>query len=238
MDARVSRGPLATPRREAAPLARTLLLDLDGTLVDTAPDMGAALNALRREHGLEALAPEVIRPHVSHGSRMLIRLGFGLLEEDPRFGSLRARFLDLYGERVAKRSRLFPGMAEVLEAVEGRGLRWGIVTNKPERYTHPLLAALDLDRRAGCVVCGDTTARAKPHPDPLLHAARLIGEKPAACLYVGDAERDIAAGRGASMRTLVAAFGYLADTDRPGEWQADGLIDHPRQILDWLCPAG
>lgn len=222
----------------SAPLSRCLLLDLDGTLVDTAPDMAGALNALRAEHGLIALDPELIRPSVSHGARMLIRVGFGLLEDDPRFEPLRDRFLELYAGRVALESRLFPGMAEVLDEVEARGLCWGVVTNKPARFTHPLLAGIGLETRAACIVSGDTTARAKPHPEPLLHAARSLPQAPAACLYVGDAERDIQAGRKAGMRTLVATFGYLAAADRPHEWQPDGLVDHPRQILDWLVQDG
>lgn len=222
---------------QSFPLSRCLLLDLDGTLADTAPDMTGALNALRAEHGLVALDPELVRPSVSHGARMLIRVGFGLLEDDLRFEPLRERFLELYAERVALESRLFPGMAEVLDEVEARGLCWGVVTNKPARFTRPLLAGLGLEARAACIVSGDTTARAKPHPEPLLHAARSLTQAPGSCLYVGDAERDIEAGRKAGMRTLVAAFGYLAATDRPQEWQPDGLVEHPRQILDWLVPA-
>jgi phosphoglycolate phosphatase len=220
----------------AASLSRCLLLDLDGTLVDTAPDMTGALNALRRENGLPEIAPAIVRPHVSHGARALIRLGFGLLEDDPRFEPLRTRFLDIYAGCLARESRLFPGMDEVLAEVEGRGLCWGVVTNKPERFTHPLLAAIGLDARAACVVCGDTTTRPKPHPEPLLHAARTLDTPAASCLYVGDALRDIEAGRRAGMRTLVAAFGYLASSDRPEDWMADALIDHPAQILDWLEP--
>lgn len=231
------------PARRLAPgidpqlLSRCLLLDLDGTLVDTAPDMTGALNALRRENGLVELDPAIVRPHVSHGARALIRLGFGLLEDDPRFEPLRSRFLDIYAGRIAVESRLFPGMDEVLDEVESRGLCWGIVTNKPARFTQPLLTAIGLEPRAACVVCGDTTTRAKPHPEPMLHAARMVATPPASCLYVGDAQRDVEAGRRAGMRTLVACFGYLAESDRPGEWMADALVDHPAEILDWLEPA-
>lgn len=224
------------PDTDSRPLSRCLLLDLDGTLVDTAPDMTAALNALRRENGLPELDPAIVRPHVSHGARALIRLGFGLLEDDPRFDPLRGRFLEIYAECLALESRLFPGMDAVLDEVESRGLRWGVVTNKPARFTQPLLAAIGLEPRAACIVSGDTTPRNKPHPDPLLHAARQVAVAPAACLYVGDAERDIEAGRRAGMRTLVACFGYLAAGDRPGEWMADALIAHPTEILGWLEP--
>lgn len=220
---------------ERAP--RCLLLDLDGTLVDTAPDMAHTLNVLRTEHGLEPLAFDVVRPHVSHGVRMMIRLGFGLLEEDARFESLRSRFLEIYSEHLTRSSRLFPGMEDVLAGIEGRGLPWGVVTNKPAWLTHPLLAGLGVERRAACIVSGDTTRNRKPHPEPMLHAARLVGIPPADCLYVGDARRDIDAGRAAGMSTLVARFGYLDADDLVDEWQADGCIDHPLEILQWFSKA-
>lgn len=235
---RVGPGRAGTPALAAtAACPRCLLLDLDGTLVDTAPDLAHALNLLRREHGLEPLAYELIRPHVSHGARMLVRLGFGLLEEDPRFEPLRARFLEIYQEFLTHSSRPFPGMEELLAAIEARDMRWGVVTNKPAWLTHPLLAGLGLERRAACIVSGDTTRNSKPHPEPLLHAARTLGLGPGDCLYVGDARRDIEAGRGAGMRTLVAMFGYIAETERPHEWQADGLVHHPLEILDWCSQA-
>ncbi|MDR2877519.1 MAG: HAD-IA family hydrolase [Chromatiales bacterium] len=213
---------------------RCLLLDLDGTLVDTAPDMAHALNLLRGEHELPPLAYEIIRPHASHGVRMLIRLGFGLLEEDPRFASLRTRFLELYREHLVDASCLFPGMDELLSTIEARDIPWGVVTNKPAWLTEPLLEGLDLTQRAACIVSGDTTPKPKPHPGSLLHAARTVGVPAKACLYVGDASRDIEAGRNAGMRTLVATFGYLRETDQPEEWQADGFVDHPREILAWI----
>ena len=236
MNARIRRAA-AAKRAPATTLPRCLLLDLDGTLVDTAPDLAQTLNLLRREHELEPLAFELIRPHVSHGARMLIRLGFGLLEEDPRFEPLRLRFLEIYQEYLTHASRPFPGMEELLSAVEARGMSWGVVTNKPARFTHPLLAGLDLERRAACIVSGDTTPRSKPHPEPLLHAARTLGLDPEDCIYVGDAQRDIEAGRGAGMRTLVAMFGYIAESERPHEWQADGMVHHPLEILDWFSQA-
>jgi phosphoglycolate phosphatase len=214
-----------------------LLLDLDGTLVDTAPDFVHTLNLLRAEHGLGPLAADIVRPHVSHGVRMLIRLGFGLLEGDERFEGLRQRFLELYRVHLVRESRPFPGMASVLAAIEARGMRWGVVTNKPAAFTHPLLAGLELEKRAACIVSGDTTAHAKPHPAPLLHAAKLLALAPRDCLYVGDDRRDIDAGRGAGMRTLVAMFGYIAAAENPREWQADGLVHRPEEILAWF-PAG
>jgi len=213
---------------------RCLLLDLDGTLVDTAPDLAATLNALRAEHGLAPLDFDVIRPHVSHGARAMVRVGFGIGEEDARFADLRERFLALYRDRLAVRSRLFAGMEELLAAVENRGVKWGIVTNKPAWLTEPLAAELGLADRAACIISGDSTRNRKPHPEPLLHASALVGVAPGQCLYVGDARRDVDAGRAAGMRTLVAMFGYLGTDDRPHEWEADGLIDHPLDILPWL----
>lgn len=210
------------------------LFDLDGTLVDTAPDLAATLNILRAEHGLEALPFEVIRPHVSHGARAMVHAGFGVDEGNPRFAALRERFLQLYRERLTRHSRLFEGMEEVLSVLENRGVKWGVVTNKPAWLTDPLMADLGLAARAACVISGDSTRNRKPHPEPLLHASALIGVAPEQCLYIGDARRDIEAGRAAGMKTLVAMFGYLGEDDQPHEWDADGMIDDPLDILDWI----
>jgi phosphoglycolate phosphatase len=218
----------------ANPAPRCLLFDLDGTLVDTAPDLAATLNTLRAEHGLAPLDFDLIRPHVSHGARAMVRVGFGIGEEDARFSALRERFLALYRDRLMVHSRLFAGMEELLAAVESRGVKWGIVTNKPAWLTEPLAAGLGLAERAACIISGDSTRNRKPHPEPLLHASALVGIAPERCLYVGDARRDVEAGRAAGMRTLVALFGYLGTDDRPHEWEADGLIDHPLDILPWL----
>jgi len=213
---------------------RAVLFDLDGTLADTAPDMADALNRLRGEQGLGPLPYPVIRPRVSHGGVALVRLGFGLEPDDPRFEPLLLRFRDLYRADLASRTRLFDGMEGLLGELEGRGLPWGIVTNKPAWLTGPLLEAMGLDRRAGCIVSGDTTAHAKPHPAPMQHATGTLGVDPRHCIYVGDAERDIQAGRSVGMVTLIAGFGYLGDDDIPGEWGADGRIEHPAEILDWV----
>jgi len=210
-----------------------LLLDLDGTLLDTAPDMGGALNLLRAEHGLEPLPAHVIRPVVSHGAMRLVALGFPTATGDA-FEALRRRFLELYAANLAIGTRLFPGFEDVLERLESRGLPWGIVTNKPGWLTDPLLAALGLDRRAACAVSGDTVAERKPHPLPLLHAARLVGVEPERCVYVGDAERDIQAGRAAGMTTVVAAYGYIAGTEDPRHWQPDGVVAAPHELLPWM----
>lgn len=211
-----------------------VLLDLDGTLLDTAPDMSRALNRLRLEQAVPALPLAQLRPLVSHGSAGLIRFGFGLTPQDPGFVELRRRFLDLYAGDLASETTLFSGMAETLTELENRNIPWGIVTNKPGWLTDPLLQALQLRDRAACVVSGDTTPRAKPDPQPLLYACRQLDIPPRHCLYVGDAERDVQAGQRAGMSTLVARYGYLHRDERPQDWGADGLIDSPRDLLDWL----
>ncbi len=213
---------------------KTVLFDLDGTLLDTAPDLANALNAVLVANGLEAMSLEDIRPAVSHGGRALIELGFGIRPDNPGFEPRRVELLDYYENNIAQHTRLFPGMEDVLQHIEHRGLSWGVVTNKPGWLTDPLMAALDLDRRAACIVSGDTLKQSKPHPAPLLHACSLVDRHPGQCLYVGDAERDIQAGRNAGMPTLVAMFGYLMEEDRPEDWGANALIHHPAEIIDWL----
>ena len=215
------------------PDLRGLLLDLDGTLLDTAPDMAHALNRLRVAEGLEELPFERIRPLVSHGAPRLIRFAF----DDPeplRYDHLRLRFLDLYRAAIAVHTRVFDGFEDVLTAIEQAGMRWGIVTNKPGWLTMPLLEQLGLAARSGCVVSGDTLAERKPHPLPLLHAAGLLGLAPRECVYLGDAERDVQAARNAGMIPLVAGFGYLDDGEDPTAWQPDAVIGRPDELLDWL----
>jgi phosphoglycolate phosphatase len=212
---------------------RGVLLDLDGTLLDTAPDMAEALNRLRADEGLPGLPFERIRPHVSHGALRLIRLGFS--DSGPeRIESLRTRYLDIYRQGLAVRTRLFDGFEAVLAAIERAGLCWGVVTNKPDWLAAPLLEALALGERSACLVAGDTLAERKPHPMPLLHAASLMKVEPGQCLYVGDAERDVQAARNAGMIPLVAGFGYLDADEDPAAWHPDGILGHPAEILDWL----
>jgi len=212
-----------------------LLLDLDGTLLDTAPDMGGALNRLRIERGLEPLTAAEYRPVVSHGAARLVALGFPEATGDA-FEQLRLRFLEIYAQNLAGSTRLFPGIDDVLVELEERGLPWGIVTNKPAWLTDPLLEALALSHRAACVVSGDTLPQRKPHPLPLLHAAALAGVQPGHCLYVGDAERDIQAGRAAGMTTVVAAYGYLSADDDPRSWQPTGIVAQPADLREWMAP--
>lgn len=214
---------------------QTVLFDLDGTLLDTAPDLAFALNRVRAEQGLDPLAFEDIRPVVSHGSVGLLRLGFGLKPEDePRFGILRQRLLDIYQDHLAVQTRLFPGMESVLDTLEARGMCWGVVTNKPGWLTEPLLAQLGLAQRAACIVSGDSTAKRKPDPEPMLHACQLSGTDASTSVYVGDAQRDIEAGRRAGMKTLVALFGYIGADENPANWGADALLREPADLLHWL----
>lgn len=211
-----------------------VLFDLDGTFADTAPDMGAALNRLLARHGRPPLPLAEIRPHVSSGSRGMLKVGFNLAPDAPEYVALRGEYLALYAENIAGETRVFPGVADLVAALEARGLLWGIVTNKPAWLTEPLLDRMPLPGTPACVVSGDSAARAKPHPDPLLLACERIGRTSAGCWYVGDDHRDILAGRAAGMATLAAAYGYLGDALPPGEWGADGIVDHPLEVLDWV----
>lgn len=212
---------------------RGVLLDLDGTLLDTAPDMAHALNRLRAAEGLGDLPFDRIRPLVSHGAPRLIRFAFDD-PEPPRYDDLRLRFLDFYRDAIAVHTRVFAGFEDVLVAIEQAGMRWGIVTNKPGWLTMPLLEQLGLAARSGCVVSGDTLAERKPHPMPLLHAAGLLGLEPRECVYLGDAERDVQAARNAGMIPLVAGFGYLNDGEDPAAWQPDAVLARPDELLAWL----
>ncbi|MDS4026066.1 MAG: HAD-IA family hydrolase [Candidatus Contendobacter sp.] len=220
------------------PLPACVLFDLDGTLLDTAPDLVAALNRLRRERGESELLPAAIRPTVSHGSPGMLRLGFGLEPDDARYAELNQRFLELYHAAIAVHTTLFPGMAEVLAHLETAGIPWGVVTNKPGWLTEPLLRALELWSRAACVVSGDTLDKRKPDPEPLWYACEQVGVAPGRALYVGDAERDVQAGNRAGMVTLIAGFGYLGVADRPEDWGADGFLEQPTDLLGWLGAAG
>lgn len=215
-----------------------VLFDLDGTLLDTAPDLAVALNRLRYERGEPELPPAVIRPTVSHGSPGMLKLGFGLEPDDARYAELNQRFLELYRAAIAVRTALFPGMAEVLVHLETTGIPWGVVTNKPGWLTEPLLKALNLWSRAACVVSGDTLDKRKPDPEPLWHACEQAGAAPDRSLYVGDAERDVQAGNRAGMITLVAGFGYLGTEDRPEDWGAAGFLEQPADLLGWLGTTG
>ena len=214
--------------------ARAVLFDLDGTLADTAPDLARALNRVRAAHRLAPIPVAIARPYASSGARGLLKVGVGLDPEDERYEALKLQFLDFYAAEICMDTRLFDGMDELLAQLDQNRLPWGVVTNKAERFTLPLLQGLGLGKRAACVVGGDTAARAKPHPDPLLHAAAALQLPPSACLYVGDDLRDVQAARAAGMRVIAVKYGYLGDGGPIESWQADAIIDHPREVLDYL----
>jgi phosphoglycolate phosphatase len=211
------------------PPPRAILFDLDGTLADTAPDLAAAVNLLRAERGLAPTAYELLRPTASAGARGMIGAAFGLKPEDEGFVELRDGFFHNYQAAMAVHSTLFPGIVELLAGIERAGLQWGIVTNKPSRFTDPLLPQIGL-AHAACVVSGDTTAHAKPHPLPLLEAASRLGLAPEQCWYVGDDLRDIQAGKAAAMKTIACGWGYCGPVEPQG-WQADYLFDSPLELL-------
>ena len=213
-----------------------VLFDLDGTLLDTAPDMTNALNLLLAEEGKAFLSDEQCRDHVSHGSVAMIRLGFGEsnVENKKVFEQRRLRFLDLYEKNLCLDTKLFVGMDETLLFLEEHNIPWGIVTNKPAFLTQPLLEAIDLFDRACSVISGDTIEQRKPDPAPMFLAANECGVLATECLYVGDALRDIQAGNRAHMTTLLASYGYIDASESPVDWGADGIVEYPEEILQWL----
>lgn len=211
-----------------------VLFDLDGTLADSAGDLAAAVNRMRAERGLAPVPVASLRPHASAGARGLLGAGMGVMPDDADYPALRDTFLAYYAAALDRATRLFDEVPAMLDALGKRELAWGIVTNKAARFTAPVVAALGLDRRAGAIVSGDTTAHAKPHPAPLLHAAMLMGVQPSQCVYVGDDLRDVTAGNAAGMATIVAAYGYLGEPGCADDWPATGWIDTPLELLDWV----
>jgi phosphoglycolate phosphatase len=209
-----------------------VLFDLDGTLVDSAPDLAATANAMRVARGLEPMAFEMLRPMVGAGARGMVGVAFGVAPDDARFGSLRDEFLERYAQGLLDRTCVFAAMQPVIDRLELAGLPWGIVTNKLTRFTTPVVDGLKL--RAAVLICGDTTPHAKPHPEPLLEAARRLRLAPARCAYVGDDVRDVQAGRSAGMATGVAAWGYLGASGELDTWGADAVLEEPSQLLNWL----
>ncbi|MGJ8620768.1 MAG: HAD family hydrolase [Methylophilaceae bacterium] len=209
----------------------TILFDLDGTLVDTAPDLGYALNLQLHKHGKPTLSDASIRPFASHGSRGLLGLGFGITPEDSNFIQMRDEYLSFYETVLTRKSSLFVGMQMTLDKINSRGFNWGIVTNKPGRFTAPLVEYLGLNRQAVCVVSGDDAPKPKPSPDTLLLACERAKVKPENCIYVGDAARDIEAGQAAGMKTIVAMYGYIDKQDKPLTWGADQYITTPADLM-------
>jgi len=213
---------------------KAALFDLDGTFADTAPDLAAALNHTRTARQLPPLPLEVIRPQASHGSRGLLKLGFGIGPDAADYNTLRDIFLDYYERNICMHTRLFAGMAELVAALEQRGIQWGIVTNKPHRYTVPLIQALGYAGRAACLISGDTCAQAKPHPDPLFKACELIGVSPEQCLYLGDDLRDMQAANAAAMPGIIARYGYINGDASEASWNAQGGVDKPMELIGYL----
>ncbi|MBX3670243.1 MAG: phosphoglycolate phosphatase [Rhodocyclaceae bacterium] len=207
-----------------------VLFDLDGTLADTAPDLGRCLNAVRAEQGLAPVALAQLRPHTSSGVRGLLRAGMDVRPDHPEYATLAQRFLVHYAAGLCVDTQPYDGMESVLTQIEARGLPWGIVTNKAARFTEPLVVALAWHCRASCVVSGDTTPHAKPHPAPLLHAAQALKVAPEHCVYIGDDLRDIQAARAAGMASIAAAWGYLGETHAIHDWGADCVLDTPAAL--------
>lgn len=213
---------------------KAVLFDLDGTMLDTAPDLSYALNQLRAHHHLPKIPTQVIRPNVGLGTRALIKLGFNLSESDQGFETLRKQFLDLYQAHIADKTRFFPEIPQVLDYLEEQGIPWGIVTNKPQQLTHDLLRALHFESRPECIVCGDTLSTIKPEPDTLLYACKLLKKAPEACVYIGDTKIDVMASKAAGILSLIVLYGYTTETDDPFSWHADGYITKPLEIIAWL----
>lgn len=211
-----------------------VLFDLDGTLIDSAPDLGAAADQMRTDRGLPSLPLSQYRPLAGAGARGMIAVAFGLTPDDARFGSLKEEFFVNYELRLTQHTCVFDGVAELIARIGQGGLKWGVVTNKAARFTVPLTRAMPLFSTARTIISGDTTPHAKPHPAPLLEAARQLDLAPERCVYVGDDERDIIAGRAAGMLTVVAAYGYLGTVADPKSWNADFTISAPSALLNLL----
>lgn len=214
---------------------KTVLFDLDGTLIDTAPDMVTALDKLCAEEEQAVLPFETVRPVVSNGSVALVKLAFGENVDNQRLEYLKNRYLKIYEKDIAVDSRLFEGTQMVLDYLAEHDMNWGVVTNKPGWLTLPLMKALGLEQQAACIVSGDSTENRKPHPEPMHHACELAGSKSEECIYVGDARRDIEAGNNAGMKTLIASYGYIGEQEDTNSWGADALINDPEEILKHLA---
>jgi len=218
----------------ARTVIRTVLFDLDGTLVDSAPDLAGATNEMLVARGLPEVPFERLRPMVGAGARGMMGVAFGVSPMETSFAALRDEFFDRYERRLLRETFAFDGIAAMLQALSDEGWSWGIVTNKSERFALPLARGLGWDTRAAAVIGGDTTPHSKPHPAPLLEAARRAGVSPSECIYVGDDARDILAGRAAGMPTVAVRWGYLGDGEPIDAWGADVVVDTPLQLIEWL----
>ncbi len=215
-------------------MIEAVLFDLDGTLADTAPDLGYALNQQRIARGLSTIPLELIRTEASAGARGLLGLGFNISPSDSDYPDMREEFLDLYAARLCHDTQLFPGVSELLDQLDIRKLPWGIVTNKPARFAKPLIHLLGLSQRAACLISGGDTTHSKPHPEPLLAASHALAVAPDTCIYLGDDMRDVEASLAAGMEPVIARYGYLGNGHPPESWGARYLIDRPRELLAYL----
>lgn len=215
-------------------MIQAVLFDLDGTFADTAPDLAAALNHVRASRNMPPLPLEVLRPQASHGSAGLLKTGMNVTPDAPDFPALRDIFLTYYSEHICVHTRLFEGMAELIDALEQRDIAWGIVTNKPHRFTLPLMQALGMASRASCLISGDTCANAKPHPEPMRKACEIISVAPEHCLYLGDDKRDMDAANAVHMRGIIAKYGYVSDDVSIENWKAQGSVNKPMELLSYL----
>jgi phosphoglycolate phosphatase len=211
-----------------------ILFDLDGTLLDTAADLGAALNRLLEAHRYPTLSPAQIRPSAGQGCKGLLKLGMNIDEQHPQYGALCEELLGYYHQHLFDTTTFFPGMDSVLANLDQAGIPWGIVTNKPEKFTLQLAEKLQLRERTTCIISGDTLPYRKPHPEPVLQACRLLQREPKDCLYVGDAKIDVIASKAAGATALVALYGYIPDGENPAHWEADGYIEQPLDIMRWM----
>ena len=211
-----------------------VLFDLDGTLLNTAPDLTTALNKALLNFNYPEISANTITPYISYGAAVMIDTALEQQVSDSIKADILEWLLNYYENHIAVNTHLYKGMSELLVTLEANGIPWGVITNKRERMTHPLMHALNLSSRSACIICGDTTAHSKPHPEPMLTACRQIQVSPEECLYIGDAQHDITAGKAANMKTLAATWGYLKPEDKPQNWGADALIHHPDEILDWI----
>lgn len=213
---------------------RAVLFDLDGTLIDSAPDLGAAADKMRLDRGLPSLPYERYRLMAGAGARGMLGVGFGLTPESPEFAAMREEFFQNYERCMTERTYAFEGVTQLIDSLQSAAMPWGVVTNKSMRFTDPLTRQMPLFAKAGAIVSGDTTPHAKPHPAPLLEAAARIGLAPEHFVYVGDDERDIIAGRAAGMKTVAACYGYLGASSETLHWQADAQINSPLELLQLL----
>ena len=219
------------------PLPKAVLFDLDGTLIDSAPDLGAAADKMRIDRGLPSLEYALYRPMAGSGARGMLHVAFGMTEAHADYEDFKNEFLNNYQQAMTVKTTVFDGVTDMLAVLQAHGLRWGVVTNKHQRFTIPLSQQMPLFTTAGAVVSGDTTPHAKPHPAPLLEAARLLGLPSGDCWYVGDDERDIVAGKAAGMVTVAANYGYLGQEANVLRWGADHVIHHPFELVDLLGKA-